>query len=92
MMNPFSLFKLKGLLNAFRDNHPKMLRFFVAAGGYIAEDSVIEIKVKNPAGEELLANIKVTQQDIELFHAMKDLAVHSANSTETPMDPEHLQT
>lgn len=79
-MNPMALFKLKGLLDAFRENHPKVLPFFGVAGRYIKEGTVIELKVKSDEGKELLCNIKVTPQDIELFREMKNLAASSAQA------------
>ena len=74
-MNPLSVFKLKGLLEKFRENHPKFLRFISVAGSYVGEGTVIEVKIKNADGEEILANIKVTPDDVELFREMKALAM-----------------
>ncbi|MCQ2434932.1 MAG: hypothetical protein MJ062_06815 [Oscillospiraceae bacterium] len=79
-MNPMALLKLKGLLNAFRENHPKVIPFFGVAGRYVKEGTVIELKVKNEEGKDLLCNIKVTQQDIELFREIKNFAANSANA------------
>ncbi len=78
-MNPMQIFKLKGLLTAFQENHPKFIPFLGAAKRYVAEGSIIEVKVKNAEGEEILCNIRVQPQDIELFQVMKSFAT-SADS------------
>lgn len=77
-MNPMGIFKIKGLLDKFRENHPKFLRFIGVAGSYVGEGSVIEVKIKNAAGEEILSNIRVTPDDIELFREFKALAMSKA--------------
>lgn len=77
-MNPMGIFKIKGLMDKFRDNHPKFLRFLSVAGNYVGEGSVIEVKIKDANGQEILSNIRVTPDDIELFREFKSLAMSKA--------------
>ncbi|MBQ8085250.1 MAG: hypothetical protein IJ232_03985 [Lachnospiraceae bacterium] len=70
-MNPMALMQLKGLYNKFEANHPKVPMFFKAAGGSIGEGSIIEISVTDPAGKKMTTNMRVTEQDLELFQQLK---------------------
>ena len=47
-MNPMELMKLKGYLDTFKRNHPKVPMFFQAAAQSIGEGSVIESSVTSP--------------------------------------------
>lgn len=73
-MNPLGLMKIKGLLEKFRDNHPKVPMFFNAAAGSIDEGSIIEINVTTAEGKNICTNMKVTADDLELFRQLKDIA------------------
>ena len=72
-MNPMNVFKLKGLLDRFKDNHPKVPLFFKAAAGTVQEGSVIEIKVISPENKTIVTNFKVNSEDIALVNELKDL-------------------
>lgn len=73
-MNPLGLMKIKGLLEKFRDNHPKVPMFFNAAAGSIDEGSIIEINLTTAEGKNICTNMKVTADDLELFRQLKDIA------------------
>ncbi len=74
MMNPASLFKMKGLLEKFHKNHPKVLPFFQAVSQKgILEGTIIEAKVIFPDETEMVTNIKVNAQDLELIQNLADL-------------------
>ncbi|MBR5682305.1 MAG: hypothetical protein IKW96_03350 [Ruminococcus sp.] len=72
-MNPMNVFKLKGLLDRFKDNHPKVPLFFKAAAGTVREGSVIEIKVISPENKTIVTNFRVNSEDIALVNELKDL-------------------
>lgn len=74
MKNPAALFKIKGLWDQFVQSHPKFPQFLhaVASSG-IGEDSIIEVQITQPDGQQMKTNIKVNQSDLELFEQLKTL-------------------
>lgn len=74
MVNPATLFKLKGLQDTFVRNHPKFPAFLNAlkAKGIHSGD-IISITVESPSGEKLESNIKVTDSDVEAFEQLLSL-------------------
>jgi len=64
-INPMQLMKLKERFEVFNTQHPKVIPFFKALHGRIDVGSVIEIKVTNPDGSEMVSNIKVTEDDLK---------------------------
>ncbi|MCM1494848.1 MAG: hypothetical protein NC089_03515 [Bacteroides sp.] len=74
MKNPAALFKLKGLWEQFVQNHPKFPQFLQAvASSGIGEDSIIEVQITRPDGQQMKTNIKVSPSDLELFEQLKNL-------------------
>ena len=72
-MNPMALMQLKGLYDKFKNNHPKVPMFFKAAGQNIGEGSIIEISITDPQGKKMTTNMKVSEEDIELFQQLKSV-------------------
>lgn len=73
-MNPASIFKIKGLLDRFNVNHPKVLPFFrVINQKGITEGTIIEMKVKFPDDKEYVTNIRVNEEDLELVKQLAEL-------------------
>lgn len=72
-MNPMMLMKVKALITAFQNNHPKFPLFFKAAAGAIDEGTVIEISVTTAEGKNLCTNMKVTAEDLELIKQLKEM-------------------
>ena len=72
-MNPMNVFKLKGLLERFKENHPKVPLFFQAATGTIQEGSIIEIKVITTDNKTIVTNMKVNSEDLALIEEIKHL-------------------
>ena len=66
-MNPLALMKLKPLLKAFKENHPKFLMFVRKALKETDEGRIVEVKIKTADGKEFFTNIKINQQDMELI-------------------------
>ena len=73
MMNPMALMQIKGMLDKFKENHPKVPMFFSAAAGSMGVDSVIEITVTNPDGKKLCTNMKVKPEDLQLVEQLKQM-------------------
>jgi hypothetical protein len=75
MINPLKMMQMKSAWDKFQRNHPKFLGFIQAVRTRgIHEGTVLELKLVTPEGEELVTNLKVQQDDIELFRMMKELA------------------
>lgn len=70
-MNPLALMKLKPLLKSFKENHPKFLMFVRKALKETDEGSVVEVKITTADGQEFFTNMKINQQDMELFNEMR---------------------
>lgn len=64
-INPMEMMKLKERMDIFMNQHPRVMPFFQALGGKVTEGSVIEMKVTQPDGTELVSNIRVTADDLE---------------------------
>ena len=78
-MNPIDMVQLAGRLSTFKQQHPKFGRFIksVAAKG-LTEGSVMEVKFRATDGEEYVANIKMTQDDIETINMIRNMG-HNPN-------------
>ena len=74
-MNPMALLALKSSFEKFERNHPKFIQFaqhMMQQG--IHEGTVLECKVITPEGKEIQANLKITQDDLELLNKLKELS------------------
>lgn len=72
-MNPMALMQIKGLLDRFKNNHPKVPMFFSAAAKSIGEGSIIEISVTSPDGKKINTNMRVMAEDLELVEQLKTI-------------------
>lgn len=69
------LMGLKNDFEKFRNNHPKFMQFIQAmAQNGVQEGTILECKVISPEGQEIQANIKITQEDLALFQKLKEMA------------------
>lgn len=73
-MNPMMLMQMKGMLDDFKRNHPKVPMFFSAAAQSIGEGSIIEIAVTSPEGKKICTNMRVTADDLRLVEQMKNMS------------------
>ena len=73
-MNPMMLMQIKGMLDDFKKNHPKVPMFFSAAAQSIGENSIIEITVTSPEGKKICTNMRVTADDLKLVEQMKNMS------------------
>ena len=75
MLNPAKFFQMKMLWDKFTANHPKFPKFLQAAmGASIGEGTVIEVKITKPNGDSIASNIRLTQEDMELFREIKNFS------------------
>ena len=73
-MNPMMLMQIKGMLDDFKRNHPKVPMFFNAAAQSIGEGSIIEMAVTSPDGKKICTNMRVTAEDLKLVEQMKNMS------------------
>lgn len=75
MVNPSIIFKIKGMWNQFKSQHPKFPLFLKAVSDKgLEENAVIEIKITTNDGEHYQTNLKLTKSDLELFDAIKQMS------------------
>ena len=73
-LNPMQLMGLRSDFEKFKNNHPKFIQFVQAiAQNGVKEGTVLECKVITPEGQEIQANIKITQEDLALFQKLKEM-------------------
>ncbi len=72
-MNPMMLMQMKGMLDEFKKNHPKVPMFFTAAAQNVGEGSVIEMAITSPDGKKICTNMRVTADDLKLVEQLKSM-------------------
>ena len=73
-MNPMDAMQLLPRLSTFKEQHPKFLKFLKAVGSKgLEEDSIMDVKFRSTDGQEYVANIKLTKEDIETIEIIKNL-------------------
>ncbi len=73
-MNPMDILTLKNDFAKFGANHPKFIQFCqVVAQSGIEEGTIFECTVRKPDGQAMQANIKITQDDLDLIEKLKGL-------------------
>ena len=72
-MNPLAMMKQKPLFETCGQDHPKCLVFLGAVGGAVDKDSIIEMTLTNSQGQTMKTNIKINDNDIELFQELSKL-------------------
>ena len=70
-MNPVTAIKYLNLLNKFKANHPKFPQFIKAAGMIADEGTVIDMAVTTSEGKKIVANIKLTAEDLRILEEIK---------------------
>lgn len=73
-MNPAILMKMMSAKNKFEKNHPKFVAFLSAMfKNGIEEGTIIEITVQKPGQEAVTSNLRVMQDDLDLFNELKEM-------------------
>ncbi|HAE52730.1 MAG TPA: hypothetical protein DCG30_05705 [Ruminococcus sp.] len=70
-MNPMTLLKLRPLIFSFKDRHPKISKFARAAAQIADVGSIAEVKFTTSGGKTIVTNVRITEEDMELFNAIK---------------------
>lgn len=65
--------QFKPMLERFRDRHPKFIQFFGYAAKSITTGSIVEISVTDAEGKKIVTNIRVDEEDIALFHQLREM-------------------
>ena len=74
-INPIMLMRIRERLSLFNKDHPRVAPFFRMLGNRaLMEGTVYELKVTTPDGEEHVANIKLTDNDIESIRMLLNRA------------------
>lgn len=72
MINPASIFKMKGAWERFTANHPRVPAFMQAASqGMLGEGAIIDLSITSPDGRKIQTNVKLTESDMELFKELQ---------------------
>ncbi len=70
-MNPAALLTLKKKWEEFQGRHPKFATFLVSvAGQWMENGSIIDITITMPDGKVYQSNMRVSEEDIELFKCL----------------------
>lgn len=73
-INPLKLLQLKSAWERFKSNHPRFPLFLSAVSKRgIKAGTIIELKITTPEGEDLVTNMKITQEDLSLFQEITEL-------------------
>lgn len=73
-VNPMDFMKYKKRLELFYQQHPKVMPFLRAVGeNGTKAGSVIELRVTDPDGHEMVSNIRLTEDDVETINMAKGL-------------------
>ncbi len=74
MINPTSVFKMKGLWERFVMNHPKFPMFLKAASSSnLTAGTIIDIHITTADGKDLATNVKLSEDDMELIQQLKEI-------------------
>ena len=77
-MNPMTIMQLQQKFNTFRMEHPRVAPFFGALkNSSLSVGTVFDMKVTTPDGREMQCNIKVTQNDIDLFNTLMEMGAQN---------------
>lgn len=73
-MNPMDMMQIVGRISVFKKQHPKFGMFLssVSKSG-VKKGDILEIKYKAEDGRESVANIKLTDEDIETLAMLKNM-------------------
>lgn len=71
-INPMAMMQLKGRLDQFNRDHPRVMPFFhMLANQAFEEGTVLELKVTTPDGKDFVTNIRLNANDLETIEMVK---------------------
>jgi len=69
-----AIMKIRETWSRFQANHPKFPMFLQAVSQKgVSEGTIMEIRFTYPDGKELTSNLRITQEDLELFETLKEI-------------------
>ena len=72
-MDMGAAFKMMGLWNHFKNNHPKFPAFMKAVmQNGITEGTVFEVNVTTADGKTISSNIKISADDMQIIQELKE--------------------
>ena len=67
-----NMMKVMNAWNTFKQNHPKFPAFIQAAGnGMMNDGTIVDITITAPDGRRISTNVKLCEEDLELFRQLK---------------------
>ncbi len=82
-MNPAQLLRLKADLKNFRTAHPKFTSFFRYAGEHcLKEGNVVDISVRQPDGQEVHTNLRLSADDAQMLTNLLELLRSTGESVD----------
>lgn len=73
-MNPAKLLQFKREWERFTQRHPKLMRYLsVVSRTHMKEGVIVELSVREPDGNPLHANLRLTSEDVALLQSVKEL-------------------
>ncbi len=73
-VNPMTIMQLQQKIATFKSEHPRVFPFFSAIKeNSIQAGTIVDLKVTTPEGQEMQCNIKVSENDIDLFNTLMEL-------------------
>ena len=78
MVNPASFFKIKSAWEKFAANHPKFPMFLTSVmQDGIREGTILDFTVTEPDGKTYRSNLRIRQEDLELFQELKEMTAQA---------------
>lgn len=75
MIDPSMLFKVKSMMDRFNANHPRFVPFIQAVNkDALKEDTVVDIKFTTKEGDTFHTNLKLNQDDLDMFRQLFKMA------------------
>jgi len=73
-MNPAAALRLRRDWERFTERHPKLMRYLsVVNRSHLREGVIVELSVRDPDGEPLRANFRLTSEDVALLEELREL-------------------
>lgn len=73
-MNPMKLLQFKPLWEKFNQTHPRFMPFVKAVSSNgMQVGTILEVSVTTPEGKNFTTNLKVSESDMELIEALKNM-------------------
>lgn len=82
-MNPMKLVQARSALAQFEKRHPRVRGFLESVSkDALREGTIVEVSVTTPEGRNYITNIKVTQEDIDLYKEVRGMNRSGRNKKE----------